>query len=110
MDQPAPRGSLLKWWTAFKQSHNKPQQQQQQPSSSSSSRSKQPLHPPYVPPGRGLEQGSDGTHRVFGVRLEDSLQFASVAISMLSPSDGKQYVYGYVPIVVAKCGMWLKEN
>jgi hypothetical protein len=24
--------------------------------------------------------------------------------------DGKQYVYGYVPIVVAKCGMMLKET
>lgn len=24
--------------------------------------------------------------------------------------DGNQYVYGYVPIVVAKCGMMLKET
>lgn len=24
--------------------------------------------------------------------------------------DGKAYVYGYVPIVVAKCGMMLKET
>lgn len=46
---------------------------------------------------------------MFGVRLEESLQYASVAISMVAP-DGKQYVYGYVPIVVAKCGMMLKET
>lgn len=62
----------------------------------------------YSPSGRGLEPGQDGRGRVFGVRLEDSLQYASVAISMVAP-DGKQYVYGYVPIVVAKCGMMLKE-
>ncbi|GAA5832316.1 hypothetical protein JCM11251_006407 [Rhodosporidiobolus azoricus] len=116
MDDPPPtKASLLRWWKAFKSKD----------SSSSSARAKQPpphphqqpgpatrhdsSHPAYVPPGRGLERGKDGTGRVFGVSLEESLQYASVAISMVG-ADGKQYVYGYVPIVVAKCGMWLKEN
>lgn len=69
---------------------------------------------------------------MFGVSPEQSLKYASVAISMVGPcvshsfislfvpsrltladqlhSDGKPYVYGYVPIVVAKCGMMLKET
>lgn len=36
-----------------------------------------------MPPGRGLERGKDGKGRVFGVSLEQSLQYASVAISMV---------------------------
>ncbi|GAA5864697.1 hypothetical protein JCM8547_008273 [Rhodosporidiobolus lusitaniae] len=120
MDDPPPtKASLVKWWKAFTSSSHKHQQQQPPPSSSSRAKQQptrggagqpQPAHslPAYLPPGRGLERGTDGKGRVFGVRLEDSLQYASVAISMVGP-DGKQYVYGYVPIVVAKCGMWLKE-
>ncbi|GAA5888605.1 hypothetical protein JCM6882_009017 [Rhodosporidiobolus microsporus] len=117
MDDPPTKASLLRWWKAFK---SRDSTKQQQPASSSA-RAKQPppshqqtpllqqQHPAYIPPGRGLERGKDGRGRVFGVSLEESLQYASVAISMVG-LDGKQYVYGYVPIVVAKCGMWLKEN
>ncbi|KAG0150325.1 hypothetical protein CROQUDRAFT_38467 [Cronartium quercuum f. sp. fusiforme G11] len=46
---------------------------------------------------------------VFGARLEDSLELASVAISMIG-QDKKAYIYGYIPVVVAKCGLFLKEN
>ncbi|GAA95766.1 uncharacterized protein L969DRAFT_92890 [Mixia osmundae IAM 14324] len=46
---------------------------------------------------------------VFGVPLEESLRRASVAISMLG-SDDKQFIYGYIPVVIAKCGLFLKEN
>ncbi|GAA5841840.1 hypothetical protein JCM3766R1_005586 [Sporobolomyces carnicolor] len=120
-DGPPPsKASLLKWWKMFTskdkdKDRSKQQQQQQQQalahSSSSTSRRMQPPpgSPSYIPPGRGLERGKDGNGRVFGVSLEQSLQYASVAISMVG-QDGKQYVYGYVPIVVAKCGMMLKET
>jgi hypothetical protein len=109
---PPSKASLIKWWKAFtsKDKHHKS-------SSTTNTRGAVVPAPPtststssYIPPGRGLERGKDGQGRVFGVSLEQSLQYASVAISMVGQSDGKQYVYGYVPIVVAKCGMMLKET
>lgn len=94
-DGPPPsKASLLKWWKMFTskdkdKDRSKQQQQQQQQalahSSSSTSRRMQPPpgSPSYIPPGRGLERGKDGNGRVFGVSLEQSLQYASVAISMV---------------------------
>jgi hypothetical protein len=46
---------------------------------------------------------------IFGVPLQVSIKYANVAIS-LTDSDGKSFIYGYVPIVVAKCGVFLKEK
>jgi hypothetical protein len=46
---------------------------------------------------------------IFGVPLHRSINYANVAIS-LTDQNGKQFVYGYVPIVVAKCGVFLKEK
>ncbi|KAI9792666.1 MAG: hypothetical protein M1816_001765 [Peltula sp. TS41687] len=46
---------------------------------------------------------------IFGVPLQDSIKYANVAIS-LSDGEGNSFVYGYVPIVVAKCGVFLKET
>lgn len=46
---------------------------------------------------------------IFGVPLQTSVGLAHVAIS-LNDNEGKSYVYGYVPIVVAKCGVFLKEK
>ena len=37
-----------------------------------------------------------------------SIRYANVAIS-LCDNEGKTYIYGYVPIIVAKCGVYLKE-
>ena len=46
---------------------------------------------------------------IFGVPLRQSISYANVAISLVD-SEGKSYIYGYVPIVVAKCGVYLKEK
>jgi hypothetical protein len=46
---------------------------------------------------------------IFGVPLSTSVRYANVAIS-LSDHNGQSYIYGYVPIVVAKCGVYLKEK
>ncbi|PWN94022.1 RhoGAP-domain-containing protein [Acaromyces ingoldii] len=46
---------------------------------------------------------------VFGSPLRRSLKYASVAISMAG-EDGQQYIWGYVPVIVAKVGLFLKEN
>lgn len=46
---------------------------------------------------------------IFGVPLQASVRYANVAISLTDP-QGNSYIYGYVPIVVAKCGVYLKEK
>ncbi|KAI0144646.1 Rho GTPase activation protein [Xylariaceae sp. FL1272] len=47
--------------------------------------------------------------RVFGAPLAESIQYANVAIS-LTNSQGETFVWGYIPIVVAKVGVLLKEK
>lgn len=46
---------------------------------------------------------------IFGVPLRQSITYANVAISLVD-AEGRSYIYGYVPIVVAKCGVYLKEK
>ena len=46
---------------------------------------------------------------IFGVPLGKSIEYANVAISLTDP-NGNSFIYGYVPIVVAKCGVFLKEK
>ncbi|PFH58136.1 hypothetical protein XA68_14115 [Ophiocordyceps unilateralis] len=46
---------------------------------------------------------------IFGVPLRQSITYANVAISLID-ERGQSYIYGYVPIVVAKCGVFLKEK
>lgn len=41
--------------------------------------------------------------------LNVSIKYANVAIS-LTGEHGKSHIYGYVPIVVAKCGVFLKDR
>lgn len=40
-------------------------------------------------------------HTVFGIPLRESLRYASVQISTADP-QGDLYVWGYIPVVVAK--------
>ncbi|RDA83725.1 hypothetical protein CP532_0228 [Ophiocordyceps camponoti-leonardi (nom. inval.)] len=46
---------------------------------------------------------------IFGIPLRQSITYANVAISLID-ERGQSYIYGYVPIVVAKCGVYLKEK
>ncbi|KIP10500.1 hypothetical protein PHLGIDRAFT_101163 [Phlebiopsis gigantea 11061_1 CR5-6] len=46
---------------------------------------------------------------VFGRPLRESLQRASVQISTAG-NNGELFVWGHIPVVVAKCGLYLKEN
>ncbi|CAG8612135.1 14565_t:CDS:2 [Ambispora leptoticha] len=50
-----------------------------------------------------------GVRAIFGVELADAIEYASIPICMAGP-DGRQYVYGYIPTIVAKCGMFLKQE
>lgn len=47
--------------------------------------------------------------RVLGVPLEQSIRYSNVAIS-LSDTDGNSYIYGYIPIIVAKVGVYIKDE
>jgi hypothetical protein len=52
---------------------------------------------------------TDAQPGIFGVPLIQSIPYANVAISLFN-EHGESYIYGYVPIVVAKCGVYLKEK
>ncbi|KAJ5115486.1 hypothetical protein NUU61_001245 [Penicillium alfredii] len=51
----------------------------------------------------------DTPRGIFSVPLNVSIKYANVAIS-LTNDHGESFIYGYVPIVVAKCGVFLKEK
>ncbi|KAJ5573367.1 uncharacterized protein N7459_007794 [Penicillium hispanicum] len=51
----------------------------------------------------------DSPRGIFGIPLNVSIKYANVAIS-LNNERGESFIYGYVPIVVAKCGVFLKEK
>ena len=66
--------------------------------------------PPDFSPEFSLTSGCAVQHHgVFGVPLYESIKYAKVAIS-LTNDNGKSSINGYVPTVVAKCGVFLKEN
>ena len=54
------------------------------------------------------ERSADDTP-MFGAPLPEALKQSSVAISLIN-QDGEQYVWGYVPAVVAKIGLFLKQH
>jgi len=58
---------------------------------------------------KSQEANDSRPHGIFGVPLRQSITYANVAISLID-ENGKSYIYGYVPIVVAKCGVFLKEK
>ncbi|EAW11737.1 putative Rho GTPase activator (Sac7) [Aspergillus clavatus NRRL 1] len=55
------------------------------------------------------EEVKEKPQGIFGVPLNVSIKYANVAIS-LTNDNGESFIYGYVPIVVAKCGVFLKEK
>ncbi|OQO09934.1 hypothetical protein B0A48_04289 [Cryoendolithus antarcticus] len=78
---PVQSESLKGWWRQFKRSDKKPQEQ----------------------------SGIEPDQGIFGIPLQTSIRYANVAISLFN-DEGQSYIYGYVPIVVAKCGVFLKEK
>ncbi|KAJ2977041.1 hypothetical protein NUW58_g7929 [Xylaria curta] len=62
-----------------------------------------------VQPARHHETRDTRPQGIFGVPLRQSITYANVAISLID-EHGQSYIYGYVPIVVAKCGVYLKEK
>ncbi|PHH71492.1 hypothetical protein CDD82_6482 [Ophiocordyceps australis] len=89
---PPTRRDLKSWWKSFKQAtkHHEP-------------RVADVGRPPSPPLQENKAPG------IFGVPLRQSITYANVAISLIN-ENGVSYTYGYVPIVVAKCGVFLKEK
>ncbi|EPQ31144.1 uncharacterized protein PFL1_01333 [Pseudozyma flocculosa PF-1] len=80
-DQASTKASLRAWWSAFTKTR--------------------------LPGAKDKKVAVE--QKVFGVPLRQSLKYASVAIS-IADDNGQQYVWGYVPVIVAKVGLYLKEN
>ncbi|KAG6331197.1 hypothetical protein ID866_7892 [Astraeus odoratus] len=89
---PPTKASLLKWWSQFTHA----QRAKKDPENDKADYSR------FNPP-------SQDEHPVFGKPLKESLKRASVQISTAN-TNGELYVWGYIPVVVAKCGLYLKEN
>ncbi len=79
---PASKRDLASWWKNFKKNTKKEEEK---------------------------VESTEPPSGIFGVPLQDSIRYANVAIS-LTNERGESYIYGYVPIVVAKCGVFLKEK
>ncbi|EJD06884.1 Rho GTPase activation protein [Fomitiporia mediterranea MF3/22] len=93
---PPPLASLKSWWSQFKRTKGIP-----------GAVGQKELQPGY---GYGYTSvKDDGPHPVFGAPLHESLKYAAVQISTAN-SNGELYVWGDIPVVVAKCGLYLKEN
>jgi hypothetical protein len=56
-----------------------------------------------------LESTSEAPYGIFGIEMTISIRYANVAISLFN-DEGQPYLYGYIPIVVAKTGVFLKEK
>jgi len=63
--------------------------------------------PPQTPPAQTL--GRPAPSSIFGAPLREALKYTTVPIS-LAKENGEQYIWGYVPALVAKTGLFLKQN
>ncbi|TDL25720.1 Rho GTPase activation protein [Rickenella mellea] len=93
---PPTKASLKAWWRQFTAGQKDKKAEQEHAEKSA-----------Y--PHSCLRRCFCSAHPVFGVPLRESLHYASVQISTAN-ADGELYVWGYIPVVVAKCGLYLKEN
>lgn len=105
----SPTKSLSTWWKSFKSDD---------PSSMTNSPSRPALSRSYASamevPHQGVRNqvGSTADYYdspIFGAPLRASLRYASVKI-LLTDNDGESFVYGRIPVVIAKCAVYLKQN
>lgn len=100
-DPATSKRDLATWWKHFKKSGPFPKTPVDagtfRPSTCSRQADTNILIESHPPPG------------IFGVALHESIRYANVPISLLN-DKGESYIYGYVPIIVAKCGVYLKEK
>ena len=101
-DSAPTKASLKAWWTHFTtaQKMKRDAEQRQGPSPARRRARTEPRSP---------RSPAQDEHPVFGKPLRESLRYASVQISTAN-ANGELYVWGCIPVVVAKCGLYLKEN
>ncbi|KAM3511593.1 hypothetical protein MY11210_004747 [Beauveria gryllotalpidicola] len=80
-----------------------------QPSSPPNKRDLKSWWKGFILSSKNQDQHETRAPGIFGVPLRQSITYANVAISLID-ENGQSYIYGYVPIVVAKCGVFLKEK
>ncbi|KAF8907295.1 hypothetical protein CPB84DRAFT_1744675 [Gymnopilus junonius] len=97
---PPTKQNLKAWWSHFSLNPK--------PKGHSEPYKGPPLSTPPCPSSSPTAE-DNADHPVFGRPLRDSLKYASVQISTAN-ANGELYVWGYIPVVVAKCGLYLKEN
>lgn len=93
-DSPPPtKAGLLKWWTQFTHAQNR-------------KKDSDPSRSLYYPDFRFVTLTNASAvdqeeHPVFQKPLKESLRYASVQISTAN-ANGELYIWGYIPVVVAK--------
>ncbi|KAF4454089.1 hypothetical protein F53441_3326 [Fusarium austroafricanum] len=100
---PPSKRDLKSWWKGFKLPSK---HQEQQGMNSPLTASCATIELRTISSQNNIETRPQG---IFGVPLRQSITYANVAISLID-ENGQSYIYGYVPIVVAKCGVFLKEK
>ncbi|KAL6914828.1 hypothetical protein FSST1_012588 [Fusarium sambucinum] len=60
-------------------------------------------------PPKATKLEPEDTPKIFGVAVVTSIRYANIAISVFD-EDGRSYVYGYIPIIVGKTCVYLKEK
>jgi hypothetical protein len=100
------QAELVSWWRSFTKSSK--QGQSRRVLFAMRQHTIPDLTPELIQPCETVSTAPDHAG-IFGTALATSVQRANVAIS-LTDEHGASFVYGYVPVVVAKCGVYLKEN
>lgn len=119
------RGLLSQWWKNFKNGEDSAGSAKDRPpllasrSSSAVLTTQNRMSTPPVPEEDELIVRNNGKSvripaeyadsPIFGVPLEESIKYASSQIKLRDSHD-KEFVYGQLPVVVAKCGLFLKQN
>lgn len=115
--QPGPK-SLSSWWKGFKSqaadpaSPARPGLLRSAASSSAVPRQEPSDGRPLHRKNRSPEPRGDAEYcdpPIFGAPLESSLRYAGVSISVTNAA-GEDIVYGRIPVVVAKCAVYLKQH
>lgn len=106
---PPSKRELASWWKKFRKTTEKTEEKGEHltPQPSITSAGDLPYSVAHPEADRDIVETQPSG--IFGVPLAESIRYANVAIS-LQNDEGQSFIYGYVPIVVAKCGVFLKEK
>lgn len=102
---PPSRTTLMSWWKHLRQRPPAVPPLTLKQAASSASAAPKGTRPADPCPDPSLTAAG-----VFGVPLSESIAYANVAISVMDANTKQLVLYGHIPIVMAKCGVFLKES